>query len=160
MEEDELTRSAELETSRQEKTGGGNAPVLLRQPRQEKQEMAYQFDHVAQQVPDIAEAVAWYERTLPGVRVLYQDESWAFVEAGGVKLAFVRQDQHPGHLAWRVETTELERLAAELGKEIKTHRDKTRSFYLEAPGGQWLEIITFEGSTWEVVGEDEQSSSE
>jgi catechol 2,3-dioxygenase-like lactoylglutathione lyase family enzyme len=103
--------------------------------------MEFQFDHAAQVVPDIAEAVAWYQATLPGVQVLHQDESWAFLDAGGVRLAFVKRDQHPNHLAWRVSAEDLERLAAQHGQEIKTHRDNTRSFYLEAPGGQWIEII-------------------
>lgn len=110
--------------------------------------MAYEFDHAAQQVPDIAEAVAWYQQLLPGVEVLYQDESWAFIEANGVKLAFVKRDQHPQHLAWRVDDAELERLAAKWGKEIILHRDKTRSFYLEGPGGQWVEIICMTDSPW------------
>ena len=64
--------------------------------------MSYTFDHVAQVVPDIAAAVAFYTELLPDAKLLYQDESWAFVEAGGVKLAFVVKDQHPGHLAWRL----------------------------------------------------------
>ncbi len=110
--------------------------------------MPYQFDHIAQQVPDIAEAIRWYQENLPGVQVLYQDESWAFVEAHGAKIAFVKRDQHPNHIAWRVSNEELDRLAQELGKEIKTHRDNTRSFYLEAPGGTWLEIICMENSPW------------
>jgi hypothetical protein len=66
------------------------------------------------------------------------------MEANGVKLAFVKRDQHPQHIAWRVTAAELERLAAHYGKEIATHRDSTRSFYLEAPGGQWVEIICWE----------------
>lgn len=105
--------------------------------------MSIQFDHIAQQVPDIAASVAWYQERIPGCRVLYQDASWAFIEAGGVKLAFVLKDQHPGHIAWRVTDAELERLAKQYAKEIKPHRDRTRSFYLEAPGGQWIEIISF-----------------
>jgi hypothetical protein len=109
----------------------------------------YQFDHAAQVVPSIAEAVTWYCNTLPGVTVLYQDESWAFIEIGGAKLAFVVKDQHPGHLAWRVSEAELNRLATQHGKEIKPHRDGTKSFYLEAPGGQSIEIISYEGSRWE-----------
>ena len=52
-------------------------------------------------------------------------------------------DQHPGHLAWRVSEPELERLAAEHGAEISPHRDGTRSFYLDAPGGQAVEIIAY-----------------
>jgi catechol 2,3-dioxygenase-like lactoylglutathione lyase family enzyme len=115
----------------------------------------YAFDHVAQVVPNIAQAVSWYRDNLPGIQVLYQDETWAFVEAGGVKLAFVVRDQHPGHLAWRVSTAELERLAARHGKEIKPHRDGTRSFYLEAPGGQSIEIICIEGSRWDTSAQGE-----
>ena len=115
--------------------------------------MSYQFDHVAQIVPDIAEAVKWYSQTLPGVQILYQDKSWAFLDACGVKLAFVLQGKHPDHLAFRVDSAELERMAAERGKTIDTHRDKTRSFYLEAPGGKWIEIIGTEGSPYEKLYE-------
>ena len=122
--------------------------------------MSFQFDHVAQQVPNIREAVAWYEKTIPGVRVLHEDASWAFIDANGVKLAFVLKDQHPGHLAWRVSDQDLERLAAEHGKEIALHRDKTRSFYLEAPGGQWIEIICTVGSPWENLVEAADANPE
>lgn len=102
-----------------------------------------QFDHAAQQVPDIAEAIAWWQQTIPGATVLYQDDSWGLVEAGGAKLAFVLADQHPNHLAWKVSTEELERLAGEHGRDISPHRDGTRSFYLEAPGGTGVEIIAY-----------------
>ena len=102
-----------------------------------------EFDHIAQQVPDIAEAVTWWQRTIPGTRVLFQDETWGLVEADGVKLAFVMADQHPGHLAWRVSEEELERLAGEHGAAISPHRDGTRSFYLQGPGGQAVEIIAY-----------------
>ncbi len=111
----------------------------------------YQFDHVALVTPDIAGTVAWYVENIPGARVLFQDTTWAFVEAGGTKLAFVVRDQHPNHLAWRVSESELERLAAEKGKEVKPHRDGTRSFYLDGPNGQAIEIISYEGSRWEAA---------
>ena len=101
------------------------------------------FDHVAQIVPNIAEAVRWYGEHFESAEVLYQDDTWAFVECGGTRLAFVLKDEHPGHIAWRVSEGELERLAAKHGKAIKPHRDRTKSFYLEAPGGQHIEIITF-----------------
>jgi catechol 2,3-dioxygenase-like lactoylglutathione lyase family enzyme len=110
--------------------------------------MKFTFDHIAQQVPDIAEAVAWYLAHIHGIQVLYQDESWAFLEANGIKLAFVKRDQHPNHLAWRVSNEELKKLAQEHKQEIKTHRDNTRSFYLQAPGGTWIEIICMDGSPW------------
>jgi len=101
------------------------------------------FDHVAQRVPDIAEAVEWYAGAVPGARVVYQDPSWALLEANGMRLAFVLADEHPDHVAWRVSAEELEQLAAEHGRAIATHRDATRSFYLEAPGGHWIEIIAY-----------------
>ncbi len=101
------------------------------------------FDHVAQQVPDVADAVTWYQATLPDCRVLYQDPTWAFLLAGGVKLALIQQGHHPDHVAWRVTETELERLAAAHGQTIRTHRDHTRSIYVEAPGGRWVEFIAY-----------------
>ena len=85
-----------------------------------------EFDHVAQQVPDIAAAVEWQVRTVPGSRVLHQDATWALVESGGAKLAFVLPDQHPSHLAYRVGADELERLAAEHGAtavRLETNRN-------------------------------------
>ena len=111
--------------------------------------MELAFDHVAQVVPDIAEAVDFYAALVPGATVLFQDESWAFLEAGGTKLAFVLKDKHPNHLAWRVSEAELVRLAEKHGKEIAPHRDGTKSFYLDGPGGAHVEIITFDGSRWE-----------
>jgi hypothetical protein len=101
------------------------------------------FDHVAQQVPDIAEAVDWQLRTVPGSTVLHQDPTWALVESGGARLAFVLADQHPPHLAFRVADDELERLAEENGATIATHRDATRSIYLQGPGSLATEIISY-----------------
>jgi catechol 2,3-dioxygenase-like lactoylglutathione lyase family enzyme len=102
-----------------------------------------QFDHVAQRVPDVAEALAWWQRTVPGATVLYADDSWGLLEAGGARLAFVVADQHPDHLAFAVENAELERLAAAREVAIAPHRDGSRSFYLEAPGGHHVEIIAY-----------------
>ncbi|MCW3006398.1 MAG: hypothetical protein JWP17_1024 [Solirubrobacterales bacterium] len=101
------------------------------------------FDHAAQQVPDIGAAIAWWREMLPQTTVLYEDATWGLIDAGGVKLAFVTADQHPDHLAWRVGSDELEELAVEHGLEIEPHRDGTRSFYLQAPGGQHVEIIAY-----------------
>jgi catechol 2,3-dioxygenase-like lactoylglutathione lyase family enzyme len=106
-------------------------------------EITLVFDHVAHQVPDVAQAVAWYQKVVSGCRVLYQDATWAFVEAAGVKLAFIQGAQHPDHIAWQVSEPDLERLAAEHGQKIRTHRDKTRGLYLQAPGGHWIELISY-----------------
>jgi len=101
------------------------------------------FDHVAQPVPDIAAALAWWQRAVPGAQILYADETWGLLEAGGVKLAFVMADEHPHHLAFEVSDAELERLAAEHGAAIAVHRDASRSFYLEAPGDARVEVIAY-----------------
>lgn len=104
---------------------------------------AFAFDHVASEVPNVANALAWYQATLPDLQVLYQDESWAFIEAHGTKLALIRAGEHPGHIAWRVAENELERLAQQLNQKIRPHRDGTRSFYIAAPGDQWIEFISY-----------------
>jgi catechol-2,3-dioxygenase len=109
-----------------------------------------QFDHVAQQVPDIAAAMEWWASVVPGARVLYADATWGLLEAGGAKLAFVMADEHPSHLAFKVSGEELSRLAASHGVEISGHRDGSRSFYLEAPGGNGVEVIAYP----DVVEED------
>lgn len=102
-----------------------------------------QFDHVALRVPDIAEALAWWRANVPGSDVLYQDETWGLLAAGGAKLAFVVAEQHPDHLAFKVSSDELERLAADRGVAIADHRDASRSFYLDAPGGHQIEVIAY-----------------
>lgn len=102
-----------------------------------------EFDHVAQQVPDIQAAVDWWREAVPGTKVLYQDETWGLIEAAGAKLAFVMADEHPNHLAFRVGEDELERLAARHGATVSGHRDGSRSFYLPAPGGQGIEFIAY-----------------
>jgi hypothetical protein len=108
-----------------------------------QEEDPVEFDHVAQQVPDIAEAVEWQRRTVPGTAVVHQDATWALVESGGARIAFVLPDQHPDHVAFRVDDRQLERLAAEHGVEIATHRDATRSIYLAGPGSLQTEIIAY-----------------
>lgn len=101
------------------------------------------FDHVARQVPDVAAAVKWYTRLLPAYRVLYEDATWAFIEMAGTKLALIQRGAHPDHIAWRVSEEELERLATRHAQTIRTHRDKTRSIYVAAPGEQWVEFIAY-----------------
>jgi hypothetical protein len=109
-----------------------------------------QFDHVAQQVPDIAAAMEWWAGVVPGARVLYADATWGLLEAGGAKLAFVMADEHPNHLAFKVSGEELERLAAAHGVAVSEHRDGSRSFYMDAPGGNGVEVIAYP----DVVEED------
>lgn len=102
-----------------------------------------QFDHVALQVPDIATALVWWREHVPGAEVLYADETWGLLEAGGAKLAFVVADEHPDHLAFKVSDAALERLAGQHELAISPHRDGSRSFYLDAPGGHRVEVIAY-----------------
>ena len=102
-----------------------------------------QFDHVALLVPDVAAALDWWQRTVPGARVVYADDSWGLLEAGGARVAFVTAGEHPQHVAFKVSGSELERLAAEHGAEIAVHRDASRSIYLAAPGDGHLEVIAY-----------------
>jgi catechol 2,3-dioxygenase-like lactoylglutathione lyase family enzyme len=112
--------------------------------------VAVRFDHVAQQVPDIAAALEWWAAIVPGARVLYADDTWGLLEAGGARIAFVMADAHPNHLAFKVSVEELERLAASHGRVVSGHRDGSRSFYLDGPGGHGVEVIAYP----DLVAED------
>jgi catechol 2,3-dioxygenase-like lactoylglutathione lyase family enzyme len=101
------------------------------------------FDHVAQRVPDIRAALEWWRRMVPGAVVLYEDETWGLLDAGGARLAFVMEHEHPDHLAFKVSGEELERLANGHDAAITEHRDASRSFYVEAPGGHRVEVIAY-----------------
>lgn len=101
------------------------------------------FDHIAQQVSDIATAVAWQRDLVPDTRVIYQDATWALVEAGGARVAFVLPDQHPNHVAYRVDDAQLEALAARHGRPILTHRDASRSIYVAGPDGLQAEFVAY-----------------
>src|SRR3954454_955348 len=86
-----------------------------------------QFDHVAMRVPDIAAALRWWCRTVPGARVVYEDDTWGLIEAAGARLAFVVADQHPDHVSFKVSQPELDHLAGEHGRAVDVHRDASRS---------------------------------
>lgn len=101
------------------------------------------FDHVALRVPDVAAALEWWLATVPGAEVLYADDTWGLLDAAGAKLAFVVADEHPDHLAFKVSNLELERLASVHAVKIATHRDGSRSFYLDAPGEHHVEVIAY-----------------
>jgi len=102
-----------------------------------------QFDHVALLVPDIAAALEWWQRMVPEARIVYADGSWGLLEAGGARMAFVTEGEHPQHVAFKVSPDELERMATEHGVDIAVHRDGSRSFYVEAPGHGHLEVIAY-----------------
>lgn len=91
------------------------------------------LDHVAIPVQDVASAVAWYTQTFR-CKVKYQDPTWALLGFENVNVALVIPSQHPAHLGFV--SPEAEKFGA-----LKTHRDGTRSCYVNDPAGNSVEIL-------------------
>lgn len=102
----------------------------------------FEMDHVAVQSDDIARDVQWYVESF-GAQVLYQDATWAFLRLGQGKLALVTPTQHPPHVALRLSESELETIAARVGKTIDKHRDGTKGIYVDDPQGNAVELICY-----------------
>lgn len=92
-----------------------------------------QIDHIAVPVRSIPESVAWYMARFRCL-ILHQDQTWALLGFGNVRLALVVPEQHPGHLAFAHER------ASDFG-ELVQHRDGTRSTYIEDPAGNTVELL-------------------
>jgi catechol 2,3-dioxygenase-like lactoylglutathione lyase family enzyme len=102
----------------------------------------FEMDHVAVPTRDIPGTVRFYVENF-GARVLYADDTWAFLRVGQGKLALVRPEQHPGHVALRVDLASLEAAAKKAGKAVDKHRDGTQGIYLEDPAGNVIELICY-----------------
>ena len=100
------------------------------------------IDHVAVPSNDIARSVDYYKTEFGG-EVLYQDETWAFLKMGDVKLALVTPSQHPPHVALRVDADELKRRHEATGATLDEHRDGTKGLYLKDPDGNAIELICY-----------------
>jgi len=94
------------------------------------------IDHVAIPVKNIAESVEWYTRTFQ-CDIRYQDETWALLGFGNIRLALVIPEQHPAHIG--LVSDHAERFGV-----LKTHRDGTRSCYVTDPGGNAVEILALD----------------
>lgn len=101
-----------------------------------------EFDHIAVPSSNIALSVNWY-RSQFRAEVLYEDETWAFLKVGGVKLALVTPTQHPPHIAIRVTEEQLQESASNTGTPIDQHRDGTRGIYIADPFGNAVELICY-----------------
>lgn len=101
-----------------------------------------ELDHVALQSHDINASVAWYVANL-GAEVIYADDSWAFLRIGQGKLALVKPEQHPPHVALRVGRADLDAAALRYQQPIATHRDGTAGIYITDPEGNALELICY-----------------
>ena len=102
----------------------------------------FELDHVAIPSRDIAASAAFYVEHF-GAQVLYQDETWAFLQMGQGKLALVTPTQHPPHVALRVDEAALMVTAKRAGKTIDSHRDGTRGIYVSDPDGNAVELICY-----------------
>lgn len=102
----------------------------------------YELDHVAMQTTDVPAAAAFYVAHF-GAEVIYQDATWAFLRIGQGKLALVRPEQHPAHVALRVDLPTLEAAAARAGEKIALHRDGTRGIYVKDRDNNVLELICY-----------------
>jgi catechol 2,3-dioxygenase-like lactoylglutathione lyase family enzyme len=91
------------------------------------------IDHIAIPVQNVAVALEWYKQKF-NCEVSYQDDTWAFIKFGNIKLALVIPSQHPAHIAF---------VSPEAGKSgpLKTHRDGTKSCYVTDPSGNSIEIM-------------------
>ncbi|MBU6451939.1 MAG: VOC family protein [Cyanobacteria bacterium REEB67] len=91
------------------------------------------IDHIAIEVQDLDKTVEFYLQTFKA-KVIYRDDTWAFLRFANIKLAFVVPSQHPPHIAFISERAE------EFG-QLKTHRDGTRSIYVKDPSDNTIEIM-------------------
>ena len=93
------------------------------------------IDHIAIQVDNIKESVDFYCDEFNS-SVIYQDDTWAFLQFDNIKLALVIQDEHPYHIAFEVDTMD-----DDWPMKGKLHRDGSISKYVEDPSGNKIELI-------------------
>lgn len=91
------------------------------------------IDHVAVAVADVGASVDWY-RSQFHCEIEYQDETWALLRFENMALALVIPQQHPPHVAV------LRQDAAKFG-DLVTHRDGSRSVYVQDGSGNAVEVI-------------------
>ena len=89
--------------------------------------------HIAISVDDVAAAVDWYRDTFR-CEVQYHDDTWAMLKFANISLALVTPGQHPPHLGFVT-------ASAESHGELTTHRDGTRSLYINDPSGNAVELL-------------------
>jgi len=104
----------------------------------------YDFDHVAIPVSDIQGTLSWYQAIFDNVEVLYQDEEWAFIETGGIKLAFVLEGVHPAHLAFEVSIDTLYELVEIFNVPMLQEREDTLSVMIVGgPDSICIEFVCY-----------------
>ena len=97
------------------------------------------IDHIAIQVDNIKESVDFYCDEFNS-SVIYQDDTWAFLQFDNIKLALVIQDEHPYHIAFEVDMLPHT-------ENVKKHRDGSISRYIKDPSGNSIELIKYPQET-------------
>ena len=93
------------------------------------------IDHLAIQVDDIRQSVSWYLKNYL-CKVIYADDTWAFLQFNNIKIALVTNDQHPDHFAV-LDFTALN------NKNAIKHRDGTISYYTKDLDNNYIEHIHY-----------------
>ena len=96
------------------------------------------FDHVAVNVKDIKTSADWYVGNL-SAEVLYLDDTWAFLEVHGTKIALTLPSQHPAHICFSIDEKEKNEMFS--NKAFKSHRDGSSSCYTRDPDGNFIEYL-------------------
>ena len=95
------------------------------------------LDHIAINVTNIEESVCWYSKSM-NFETIYQDDTWALLKNGDLKLALTLPNHHPPHIAIRV--NDLSQIPD--GK-IGEHRDGSKYLYQKDPDGNVIEWIYY-----------------
>ena len=96
------------------------------------------FDHVAVNVKNVKLSTEWYVENLNAV-VLYIDDTWAFLQVNGVKIALTLVSQHPSHICFSIKPED--RIKHFSNKVFKTHRDGSSSCYVKDLDGNFIEYL-------------------
>tara|TARA_R110000824_G_scaffold273877_3_gene462526 strand:- start:5878 stop:6180 length:303 start_codon:yes stop_codon:yes gene_type:complete len=99
--------------------------------------MQVKFDHIAVNVKDIEKSIEWYVENLEA-DITYQDNTWALMTIGGIKLALTVPSQHDPHIAFKVKD-----ISQFNDDEIKVHRDGVKYVYKRDPDGNCIEWVCY-----------------
>jgi catechol 2,3-dioxygenase-like lactoylglutathione lyase family enzyme len=89
--------------------------------------------HIAIQESNIAKGTDWYVNNFD-TKILYQAESWTFLEFQNINLALFFPDQHRPHIAFKKED-------ADKCGELAPHRGGAASIYIDDPFNNKIEIL-------------------
>ena len=89
--------------------------------------------HVAYVVRNVPDAVKWYQSRFR-CELEFADGTWALLRFANSSLALVTEGDHPAHIGF------VTSAAMEAG-QLKTHRDGTRSVYVDDPSGNAVELL-------------------